>query len=185
MLVIRAFAILVLAISGCKDMERGKLLKSMFQTKYFRIVVVEDEQTVEVCGALKVWLFWLQEKVCPWKGKRRGGGLKKIPNRQIAATAKAFNNNKQWLKKGGKKQINNKNKQTTQKPWNIQPKMNPQIQLMINQQAVSYDWVICVLPWYTLHKWVSIGYIYQESVCFPLARSLSMYYMYSSLHIFL
>ena len=36
----------------------------MFQTKYFRIVVVDDEQTVEVCGALKVrfLLFW-EEKL--------------------------------------------------------------------------------------------------------------------------
>ena len=32
----------------------GRLLKHLFQTPYFRIVVVEDEVTVELCGALKV-----------------------------------------------------------------------------------------------------------------------------------
>ena len=32
----------------------GLLLKHMFQTPYFRIVCVEDEETVELCGALKV-----------------------------------------------------------------------------------------------------------------------------------
>ncbi|KAK7092491.1 hypothetical protein V1264_008229 [Littorina saxatilis] len=41
------------ATVGCKDPELGRLHKSMFQTKYFRIVVVDDEETVEVCGALK------------------------------------------------------------------------------------------------------------------------------------
>ena len=37
-------------------MEYGPLLKDMFQASYFRIVVIEDETTVEVCGALKVSL---------------------------------------------------------------------------------------------------------------------------------
>ncbi|XP_076437484.1 glycerol-3-phosphate dehydrogenase [NAD(+)], cytoplasmic-like [Babylonia areolata] len=41
------------ATVGCKDVELGKILKTMFQTRYFRIVVVDDEETVEVCGALK------------------------------------------------------------------------------------------------------------------------------------
>ena len=41
-------------VAGCTDLEMGKLLKSVFQTPYFRIVVVDDEQTVELCGALKV-----------------------------------------------------------------------------------------------------------------------------------
>ena len=40
--------------SGCKDRERGLLLKEIMQTPYFRIVVVDDEETVELCGALKV-----------------------------------------------------------------------------------------------------------------------------------
>ena len=35
-------------------MEYGPILKELFQTNYFRIVVIEDETTVEVCGALKV-----------------------------------------------------------------------------------------------------------------------------------
>ena len=35
-------------------MKYGPILKEMFQTDYFRIVVIEDETTVEVCGALKV-----------------------------------------------------------------------------------------------------------------------------------
>lgn len=29
-------------------------MKDMMQTPYFRIVVVDDEETVELCGALKV-----------------------------------------------------------------------------------------------------------------------------------
>ncbi|XP_052092096.1 glycerol-3-phosphate dehydrogenase [NAD(+)], cytoplasmic-like isoform X1 [Mytilus californianus] len=41
------------ATIGCKDMKYGPLLKELFQTNYFRIVVIEDETTVEVCGALK------------------------------------------------------------------------------------------------------------------------------------
>ncbi|KAK6182604.1 hypothetical protein SNE40_010251 [Patella caerulea] len=41
------------ATVGCKDKDMGPLLKDMFQADYFRIVVVEDETTVEVCGALK------------------------------------------------------------------------------------------------------------------------------------
>ena len=34
------------------------MLKELFQTPYFRVVVVPDEETVELCGALKVcsWL---------------------------------------------------------------------------------------------------------------------------------
>ncbi|BFZ22215.1 hypothetical protein BsWGS_25254 [Bradybaena similaris] len=41
------------ATIGCKNLSLGQHLKSVFQTSYFRIVVVEDETTVEVCGALK------------------------------------------------------------------------------------------------------------------------------------
>ena len=32
----------------------GKALKELFQTPYFRVVAVPDEETVELCGALKV-----------------------------------------------------------------------------------------------------------------------------------
>eukprot|EP00057_Strongylocentrotus_purpuratus_P019141 XP_011673615.1 PREDICTED: LOW QUALITY PROTEIN: glycerol-3-phosphate dehydrogenase [NAD(+)], cytoplasmic [Strongylocentrotus purpuratus] len=38
---------------GCKDKEKGILLKKLFEVDYFRVVVVEDENTVELCGALK------------------------------------------------------------------------------------------------------------------------------------
>ncbi|XP_064595042.1 glycerol-3-phosphate dehydrogenase [NAD(+)], cytoplasmic-like [Liolophura sinensis] len=41
------------ATIGCKSDEYSGLLKEVFQTEYFRIVCVKDEQTVEVCGALK------------------------------------------------------------------------------------------------------------------------------------
>ena len=39
---------------GCKNEDTGRLLKQVMQTPYFRIVVVDDEDTVELCGALKV-----------------------------------------------------------------------------------------------------------------------------------
>lgn len=41
---------------GCKDTTVGPLLRDIIQTNYFRVVVVDDEDTVEVCGALKVSL---------------------------------------------------------------------------------------------------------------------------------
>lgn len=41
------------ATIGCRNLELGQKLKAIFQTSYFRIVVVPDETTVEVCGALK------------------------------------------------------------------------------------------------------------------------------------
>lgn len=41
------------ATIGCKNEEMGKLMKELMQTSYFRIVVVDDEETVELCGALK------------------------------------------------------------------------------------------------------------------------------------
>jgi len=44
----------LLFFSGCKEKSMGLLLKEIFQTPYFRIVVVEDDETVELCGALKV-----------------------------------------------------------------------------------------------------------------------------------
>ena len=43
-----------LVCAGCRDPEAGKILKKLFQADYFRIVVVEDATTVELCGALKV-----------------------------------------------------------------------------------------------------------------------------------
>jgi glycerol-3-phosphate dehydrogenase (NAD+) len=41
------------ATIGCRDIVLGRVLKDIFQTPYFRIVVVPDEETVELCGALK------------------------------------------------------------------------------------------------------------------------------------
>ncbi|XP_054281544.1 glycerol-3-phosphate dehydrogenase [NAD(+)], cytoplasmic isoform X2 [Macrosteles quadrilineatus] len=38
---------------GCKDKQLGSVLRDLFQTENFRVVVVDDVDTVEVCGALK------------------------------------------------------------------------------------------------------------------------------------
>lgn len=38
---------------GCKNVETGQMLKNIMQTDYFRIAVVDDIRTIEVCGALK------------------------------------------------------------------------------------------------------------------------------------
>lgn len=43
-----------LCCAGCRNATMGKVLKDIFQAPYFRIFVVPDEETVEVCGALKV-----------------------------------------------------------------------------------------------------------------------------------
>jgi glycerol-3-phosphate dehydrogenase (NAD+) len=42
------------ATIGSRILENGNLLKEALQTSYFRIVVVQDAEVVEVCGALKV-----------------------------------------------------------------------------------------------------------------------------------
>lgn len=39
---------------GCLDPHTGADLRDMIQTDNFRVVVVDDVTTVEVCGALKV-----------------------------------------------------------------------------------------------------------------------------------
>ncbi|CAD5213315.1 unnamed protein product [Bursaphelenchus okinawaensis] len=41
------------ATIGTKDLEAGLALKTLFHTNYFRINVVKDAHTVELCGALK------------------------------------------------------------------------------------------------------------------------------------
>ena len=41
-------------LPGCRDVVLGRILKKMFETPYFRCVVVPDADTVEICGALKV-----------------------------------------------------------------------------------------------------------------------------------
>ncbi|CAN7983940.1 unnamed protein product, partial [Ixodes hexagonus] len=39
---------------GCRDPHNGLLLKRLIQTDYFRVTVIDDIPTIEVCGALKV-----------------------------------------------------------------------------------------------------------------------------------
>lgn len=39
---------------GCRDMKLAPILRDLFQAHHFRVVVVDDVDTVEVCGALKV-----------------------------------------------------------------------------------------------------------------------------------
>ncbi|NXE97597.1 GPDA dehydrogenase, partial [Menura novaehollandiae] len=38
---------------GCKNMKHGQMLKELMQTPNFRVTVVQDADTVEICGALK------------------------------------------------------------------------------------------------------------------------------------
>ncbi|XP_025025193.1 glycerol-3-phosphate dehydrogenase [NAD(+)], cytoplasmic isoform X1 [Python bivittatus] len=38
---------------GCKNLEHGQILKELMQTPNFRITVVQEADTVELCGALK------------------------------------------------------------------------------------------------------------------------------------
>lgn len=42
---------------GCKCSAQGAILKDLFQTDNFRVTVVPDRHTVEICGALKVRLM--------------------------------------------------------------------------------------------------------------------------------
>lgn len=44
---------------GCRDMKLAPVLRDLMQAHYFRVVVVDDVDAVEVCGALKVNLFKL------------------------------------------------------------------------------------------------------------------------------
>ncbi|KFV71209.1 Glycerol-3-phosphate dehydrogenase [NAD(+)], cytoplasmic, partial [Dryobates pubescens] len=39
---------------GCKNLEHGQELKELMQTPNFRVTVVKEADTVEICGALKV-----------------------------------------------------------------------------------------------------------------------------------
>lgn len=39
---------------GCQDIKYAKTLRDLFQSQNFRVVVVDDSDAVEVCGALKV-----------------------------------------------------------------------------------------------------------------------------------
>lgn len=38
---------------GCRDSRVAPMLRDLIQTDYFRVVVVDDEDAVEICGALK------------------------------------------------------------------------------------------------------------------------------------
>ncbi|XP_041971333.1 glycerol-3-phosphate dehydrogenase [NAD(+)], cytoplasmic isoform X2 [Aricia agestis] len=38
---------------GCRDVTLAPVLRDIIQTEYFRVVVVDDEDAVEICGALK------------------------------------------------------------------------------------------------------------------------------------
>ncbi|XP_017780865.1 PREDICTED: glycerol-3-phosphate dehydrogenase [NAD(+)], cytoplasmic isoform X2 [Nicrophorus vespilloides] len=38
---------------GCRDSHLAPILRDIIQTDYFRVVVVDDEDAVEICGALK------------------------------------------------------------------------------------------------------------------------------------
>lgn len=42
---------------GCRDLRIAPLLRDIIQTDDFRVVVVDDEDAVEVCGALKVSIY--------------------------------------------------------------------------------------------------------------------------------
>lgn len=42
------------ATLGCRDMKHSKLLKDLFSTPNFRVIVIDDADAVEVCGYLKV-----------------------------------------------------------------------------------------------------------------------------------
>lgn len=39
---------------GCRDVMLAPMMRDIIQTEYFRVVVVDDEDAVEICGALKV-----------------------------------------------------------------------------------------------------------------------------------
>lgn len=39
---------------GCQDKKWAPILRDIMQASYFRVVVVDDVNTVEICGALKV-----------------------------------------------------------------------------------------------------------------------------------
>lgn len=43
---------------GAASLNDGNLLRDIIQTDYFRVVVVNDVEAVEMCGALKVLSLW-------------------------------------------------------------------------------------------------------------------------------
>lgn len=53
---------------GCRDVLLAPTLRDIIQTEYFRVVVVDDEDAVEICGALKVSIV-LSKMSSVWKSK--------------------------------------------------------------------------------------------------------------------
>ena len=51
---------------GSKNTEEGQVLKQLFHQPHFRVTVVSDVSTVELCGALKVCVHERE--------RERGGG---------------------------------------------------------------------------------------------------------------
>lgn len=45
---------------GAASLENGNVLRDIIQTEYFRVVVVNDVEAVEMCGALKVKISQVQ-----------------------------------------------------------------------------------------------------------------------------
>ena len=46
--------LLVFVLSGCNDKSQWEMWKNLFHCDYFKVKCIEDEHTVELCGALKV-----------------------------------------------------------------------------------------------------------------------------------
>ena len=44
----------IFIILGCDDKSKWEIWKNLFHCEYFKVKCVEDEHTVELCGALKV-----------------------------------------------------------------------------------------------------------------------------------
>lgn len=57
-----------LFVTGCKNKRIAPVLRDIIQTDYFRVVVVDDVDTVEVCGALKVIGRGIENVVCWFVG---------------------------------------------------------------------------------------------------------------------
>lgn len=64
--------------SGCKNLKHGQMLKELMQTPNFRVSVVQEADTVEICGALKVGLVsraWGSAGLCRELGQEGGWAL--------------------------------------------------------------------------------------------------------------
>lgn len=54
--------------SGAKTLANGQIFKELLQTPNFRITVVEESDTVELCGALKVGKHAASSVTIPTEG---------------------------------------------------------------------------------------------------------------------